>query len=116
MEKVAFTYKSGRERVMSAREANILSKLKKGTYLTRDMAHQPSAVIVQKESVTSNIPAEDAIENEDVVQDQAVADDLEDMEKAELHALAKDLGVDVHHNAGAVKVREAIRAKRAEAT
>ncbi len=37
------------------------------------------------------------------------AGDLEAMSVDELHALAKARGVDVHHKAGADKVREALR-------
>lgn len=35
--KVNFTYTNGRERVMLERDAKILAKLGRGTYLTRDM-------------------------------------------------------------------------------
>lgn len=36
---------------------------------------------------------------------------IDTMEAPELHALAKKLGVNVHHAAGAAKVREALRAQ-----
>lgn len=39
--KVTFIYKGGRERMMSRREADILQKLGRGTYMTRDMRAQP---------------------------------------------------------------------------
>lgn len=39
--RVNFQYTNGRERMMSRRDANILQKLGRGTYMTRDMrAHQ----------------------------------------------------------------------------
>lgn len=40
--KVNFQYKNGRERMMSRRDANILQKLGRGTYMTRDMRAQPA--------------------------------------------------------------------------
>lgn len=39
--KVNFQYANGRERMMSRRDANILQKLGRGTYMTRDMRAQP---------------------------------------------------------------------------
>lgn len=41
--------------------------------------------------------------------DDKPADNLSDMDAAQLHALAKERGVAVHHKAGADKVREALR-------
>lgn len=35
--KVIFTHKNGRQQSMSRRDAEILQKLKRGTYMTRDM-------------------------------------------------------------------------------
>lgn len=37
MNRVTFTYKNGRERLMSKRDADILQALGHGTYLTRDL-------------------------------------------------------------------------------
>lgn len=39
----------------------------------------------------------------------AVDDDLDGLDAEQLHALAKERGVKVHHAAGADKVREALR-------
>jgi len=39
--KVDFSYKNGRVRSMSERDARVLQKLGKGSYLTRDMRAQP---------------------------------------------------------------------------
>lgn len=39
--RVNFQYTNGRERMMSRRDANILQKLGRGTYMTRDMRAQP---------------------------------------------------------------------------
>lgn len=41
---------------------------------------------------------------------KVVGDGLDEMDRAELHELAKERGVKVHHMAGADKVREALRA------
>lgn len=90
MKKVTFTYKSGRERMLSARDAELLRRLGKGTYLTRDMAaERPMSVAVP------------AAENKDV--------DLDALDGEALHALARERGVKVHHKAGADKVRAALR-------
>lgn len=103
MEKVNFTFNNGREKMMSARDAALLSRLKKGAYLTRDMALQPAAVLVQKEQESQTEELADP------------TDDLDAMDKAALHALAKELGVQMHHMTGEVKAREAIREFRAKA-
>lgn len=90
MQKVTFTYKNGRERMLSARDAELLQRLGKGTYLTRDMAAaRPLAVLV---------PVAD---NKQV--------DLDSLDGDALHALARERGVKVHHKAGADKVRAALR-------
>lgn len=39
--KVDFSYKNGRVRAMSERDARILQKLGKGSYMTRDLRAQP---------------------------------------------------------------------------
>lgn len=39
--KVDFSYKNGRVRAMAERDARVLQKLGKGSYLTRDMRAQP---------------------------------------------------------------------------
>lgn len=39
--KVNFQYTNGRERMMSRRDAEILQKLGRGSYMTRDMRAQP---------------------------------------------------------------------------
>lgn len=47
--KVEFSYKNGRVRAMAERDARILQKLGKGSYMTRDMRAQP---------VANNVPDE----------------------------------------------------------
>lgn len=90
MQKVTFTYNNGRERMLSARDAELLQRLGKGTYLTRDMAAARPVVV-----------AGSAVPNEDV--------DLDALDGEALHALARERSVKVHHKAGADKVRAALR-------
>jgi hypothetical protein len=79
--KVEFKFKSGRVVTTNEAQARVLKRLRKGDYLTRDMADQPT-------------------ENKD---------GLDELSREELHALAKERGVHVHHASGADKVREALR-------
>lgn len=90
MQKVTFTYKNGRERVLSARDAELLQRLGKGSYLTRDMAGARPLPVVMP-----------------VADKKAV--DLDSLDGDALHALARERGVKVHHKAGADKVRAALR-------
>jgi hypothetical protein len=94
MQKVDFTFKNGHTRIMAKRQAEILGKLGHGTYKTRDMAAQPM--------VTKPMLAEHPVQEE-------TDDGLDALDKEQLHALAKERGVKVHHMAGADKVRAALR-------
>lgn len=91
---VTFTFKNGREKSMPERMARTLQKLRRGTYLTRDMSAAPVSLAVA--------PAVVPVSTSVVV-------DLDRMDAEALHALAKDRGVKVHHKAGAEKVRAALR-------
>jgi len=83
MSRVQFTFKkNGSQRMMHKLTAEVLQKHGLGEYMTRDMADQP---MIQK------------------------GDGLDDLDRAQLHALAKERGVAVHHLAGADKVRAALR-------
>jgi len=83
MTRVTFTFKkNGSQRMMHKLTADVLQKHGLGEYMTRDMADQP---MIQK------------------------GDGLDDLDRAQLHALAKERGVAVHHLAGADKVRSALR-------
>jgi thiamine monophosphate synthase len=86
---VQFRYSNGRERAMNRREAEILRKLKRGTYQTADL-------VANVQYLTA-----------DVVHIEQKS--IDDMNKAELHALAKEMGIRVHHMAGADTVRAKIR-------
>lgn len=94
MERLDFTFKRGgrTQRVTSA-QAKVLQRAGLGSYQTRDMAFQPM--------VTKPMQAEPT--------PQLADDGLEAMDKDQLHALAKERGVKVHHMAGADKVRAALR-------
>ena len=82
MDKVEFTFKTGRSRILTMRQAALLARYGIGTYETRDMAGRT----------------------------ETKAEDLSALDKAALHALAKARGVKVHHMAGADKVRAALEA------
>lgn len=56
--RVNFKYKNGRERMMSRRDANILQKLGRGTYMTRDMRAQPAAPSTEEDQELSALRAE----------------------------------------------------------
>lgn len=99
MNKVTFTYKTGRERLISERDARLLQRLGKGTYLTRVM--EP---VIPLQSAPDHVLPPVVAEPVSVP-----AVDLDAMEAPELHALAKERGVKVHHASGAEKVRAALR-------
>lgn len=91
MQKVMFTYGNGRQRMLSVRDAELLRRLRKGSYLTRDMvASDPAPVDVAPPAHASEL-------------------DLDALDADALHALARERGVKVHHKAGADKVRAALR-------
>ncbi|MGQ8875954.1 hypothetical protein ACUTR7_00480 [Delftia sp. NA_296.1] len=104
MAKVTFTHqKSGREEVMHERYAKVLSRMGRGTYMTRDLrADVPVAPQRQAEPTHEPVGI-------------SVADDgLDALGKEELHAIAKERGITVHHAAGAEKVRAALREAEAQ--
>lgn len=103
MEKVDFKFKNGHTRIMAKRQAEILGKLGHGTYQTRDMAAQPMAT---KPMLAAHAPVAHVAAEPDAAVE---GDGLDAMDKDELHALAKERGVRVHHMAGADKVRAALR-------
>ena len=103
MERVDFTFKNGHTRIMAKRQAELLGKAGYGTYQTRDMARQP----MLSKPLQAEVVAEPEKDHE--VEPPADADGLDALDKDELHALAKERGVKVHHMAGADKVRAALR-------
>ncbi|WP_368655402.1 hypothetical protein ABRY94_11765 [Castellaniella ginsengisoli] len=93
----------------------IAREVKSGTYQTRDMLAATGAHPViesrpddaelgeQTAGIGNSIQPVDAV-------DLPVDDELDALDADQLRALAKERGVRVHHNAGAQKVREALRA------
>lgn len=82
MSKVDFTYKNGVRKVMSPRYANILQKIGRGTYATRDMVAMRPMVL---------------------------SDNYDDLDAPALLEIAKDRGLKVHHKAGVEKIRAMLR-------
>lgn len=84
---------------VNARVAEVLMRkgIVREAYQTRDMVAAP----VEPVRVVTAVSVPSV---------EVSADDIESMDKAQLHALAKERGVKVHHLAGADKVREALRA------
>lgn len=102
--KVEVQMKGGRVKMMTPAQARAMVFIGKGQYLTRDMvAAAPGPAVVAQPFASP--PAQDAAPVE-----HAPVDELQSLDKAALHALAKARGVKVHHAAGADKVREALRA------
>lgn len=108
MEKVDFTFRrGGRTKTVTSTQAKVLQRAGLGTYQTRDMAFQPSVTKpMQAAPAPVAVPAPDVVTAQS---DAAVDDGLEALEKDQLHTLAKERGVKVHHLAGADKVRAALR-------
>lgn len=109
MEKVDFTFRrGGRTKTVTATQAKVLQRAGLGTYQTRDMGRQPM-VTKPMEAAPAVEPVLDPIPV-DAPPAAADADDgLDALDKDQLHALAKDRNVKVHHMAGADKVRTALR-------
>jgi hypothetical protein len=102
MSKIKFVHKNGRVQTMPRRFADVLQKLGRGSYLTRDMTAATGgfvdagpAYLVGTQDIADTYPQK--------------GDGLDKLDAVALHALAKVRGVKVHHNAGAEKVRQAIR-------
>lgn len=100
MERVEFTFRrGGRSKLVTATQAKVLQRAGLGTYQTRDMARQP---MVTKPMQAAPVP-------ETAPAAEPVTDGLEALDKEQMHAIAKERGVKVHHMAGADKVRAALR-------
>lgn len=96
--KVTFSYTNGKQRDMHETHARILSKLNRGTYLTRDMQAQavPVQTVIQAPEETPEPVS-------------AIDDGLDELDSEQLHEIARERGVHVHHRAGADRVRAALR-------
>lgn len=110
MEKVDFTLNDGRVRRIGKPIAVVLAKRGRGTYQTRDMARHP-VLTKPMQAAPAALPNADVLEQPvESSEAEVVPDDgLDAMDKDQLHALAKERGVKVHHMAGAEKVRAALR-------
>lgn len=93
MDKVNFTFKrGGYTRAVTERQSVLLTRMGLGEIANRSMEGKPQ---VTKQAAP--------------VQSQDPGDGLDALSREELHALAKERGVKVHHAAGAAKVIEALR-------
>lgn len=101
MERVNFTFKNGHARIMAKRQAEILSKAGFGTYQTRNMDAQP--MIIKPMQAQESAPIENPAET------GQASDGLDALDRDQLHELAKERGIQVHHRAGADTVRAALR-------
>ena len=101
---VTFTYNSGRERRMTRAEAEVLQLLGHGRYEAQ-AASAPSPVPAPPAQKSAQAPEGAA----SAAPPSSPLDELDGLDAAALHALAKERGVKVHHNAGADKVRAALR-------
>lgn len=91
--------KTGREQRLDSRLADLLVRHGRGRYMTRDMAAQPYQSQLPPVSLQVPMPP---------VKPPA-GDDLDALDAEALHKLAKERGIEVHHRAGAEKVRAALR-------
>lgn len=101
MEKVDFKYRSGRTKAISAKAAALLQRAGVGTYQTRDMAAQPM--------IMKPMQAQEPVQDQEPEEQQPPGDGLDALDRDQLHELAKDRGIQVHHRAGADTVRAALR-------
>lgn len=114
--KVEFTdARTGRTKAMPRAHAEILQKLGRGTYMTRDMAAEraPAATPAPTPAPAPAPAAEPPAATGDpagefVIRTPDGETVLDGLGKQELHELAERLGVKVHHLAGVEKVRTAL--------
>ncbi len=99
--KTKFTFKNGAVRSINHKAAEILQKAGKGTYQTRDMVADRFDPATYEPSIPVNLAELEAAAE--------LADDLDSMDRDALYDLAKERGVEVHHRAGADKIRAALR-------
>lgn len=111
MEKVEFTFKrGGRTKTVTPTQAKVLQRAGLGTYQTRDMAFRPMVTKPMKaDPAAIKEPEREAVAGAVVGDDASGGDALDALDKQQLHAIAKERGVKVHHMAGADKVRAALR-------
>jgi hypothetical protein len=112
MERVNFKFKNGHARVMGEYQAKVLGKLGHGTYMTREMVasrgFEPTGVVLTEGDAEADLKGEPRPDNQGKTSWRERVD-IDAMDKDQLHALAKERGVKVHHMAGAEKLRTALR-------
>ena len=88
---------------VNARVAEVLMRkgIVREAYQTRDMADQP--MFIKTMQTQDSVPIEDPAETAET------SDGLDDLDRDQLHELAKERGIQVHHRAGADTVRAALR-------
>ncbi|ULR87186.1 hypothetical protein [Comamonas sp. B21-038] len=107
---VIFTYNSGRERRMTRAEAEVLQLLGHGRYEAQAVsAPSPAPAPSAATAPVAQEPALAPDGTAPAAPPSVPMDELDGLDAAALHALAKERGVKVHHNAGADKVRAALR-------
>lgn len=104
--KTVFTFKNGKSRTIKA----------KGTYETRELrADDPAFPGTPDTRTIAEVDAQIKADNAEIANDQEAqdpeveSDDLDGLSVEELRALADERGVNVHHRAGADKIRAALR-------
>ena len=112
--KTIFTFKNGKTRVMGQKYAEVLGKLGKGTYETRELRAADPAFPGTPDTrtiaeVDAQIKADNAEIEQEVAEQDEATDELDGLSVEELRELAEQRGVSVHHRAGADKIRAALR-------
>lgn len=82
--------------------------------LAAKMLQHPDVFALDAPEQTSGSTEPTAPASNSITKPDGTAVQLDGMSKEDLHALAKELGVAVHHNAGADKVIAALTAPKAE--
>lgn len=111
MDKIDFTFKrNGQTKSLTPYQAKVLARVGLGTYQTRDMVanRPPQQEIQDPPLLTDESKAEESTFDETPISATSM-ENLEELDKDQLHELAKQRGVKIHHLAGADKVRAALR-------
>lgn len=133
--KVEFTFNDGKIKQVDHRVAAALVKLKRGSYMTTELAVDARPIRTRTERVSLEPEANTELSAQRVKLDDTDLDkdgdgsdgagqqggdstkpDIDAMELPELREYAKSIGAAFHHSAGADKVRVAIREHMAAGT
>ncbi len=91
--KIEVQMRDGKVKMLTPAQARAMVFIGKGQYLTRNMEPAKVTPVVQVQTAGKQLDG----------------DGMDALSKEELHAIAKERGVTVHHAAGAEKVRAALR-------